>query len=224
MFGLSVIKIRLSALLADVAVRKSADELAKNRTKSTFLHYAPFLGITRKKCFAFNGDVAVVVNNYERQVTHLPDAFEPAQVAENTANWFSFDSLTNLTNLLKKKSLEDEMRDASVCQKEGENENLLLAFNQKEEIPVKVDTPPDKLDIIKVIETLQIEKQTATTTFTVNVKDMSRVCDYLKRVGDDFVEIKISNDGKTMIFTSKVLQEHAPQVECYLKIRWGNQF
>jgi len=225
MFGLSLIKIRLSALLASFAVTKTDEELAENRTESHALSFAPFLGVTKANSFAYNGDVAVIINNYETRTTHLPKNFAPVEVAENFQNWFPFESLEPMAELLKRKSLEAEMKDAAVCCREGEDEApLVLAFSQKQEIPAKVDTPPDNLDIIKVIDKLQIDKNSATTAFTVNVRDMSRVCDYLKKVGDDFIEIKITNDGKTMIFTSSVRNEPVPQVACYLKIRWGNHF
>ena len=47
MLGISILKIRLAALLAETAVKKSAEEITKNKTRSTFLHFARALGITK---------------------------------------------------------------------------------------------------------------------------------------------------------------------------------
>ena len=230
MLGFAILKIRLAALLAETAVKKSTDEITRNRTGSTFMHFAKVLGITKDQSFAYNGDVAVVVNNYETRVTHLPDDYVAGELAAaGQQAWFGFESLEPLAKLLKSKGLEEQMFDASLCETGGtdaaESEKLrLLAFNHKQSLPAKNEPAPDRLEVGKVIGNLRKIKQEAQTTFTVNIRDLSRICDYLKKVGDDLVELKIANDGKIMIFTSKTLEEKEPHVECYLKIKWGNLF
>ena len=117
------------------------------------------------------------------------------------------------------------MQDASVCEKEdASGAPKLLAFNRKQSLTANTETEPDRLEIFKLIENLRNVKSEAQTAFSVNIRDLSRICDYLKKVGDDFVELKIANDGKMLIFTSKSSEDKEPRVECYLKILWGKLF
>lgn len=222
MLGLKILKIKLAALLARIAVQKSAEEITKNKTRSPFLHFAKALGVTKTESFAYNGDVAVIVDNYETRVTHLPDDFKEIELDEQAQLWFDFEQLQPLTGLLKGKALEEQMYDASLVA--DDRAMQLLAFNRKQSLTANTETEPDRLEIRKIIQKLRSDKKEAETSFSVNIRDLSRVCDYLKKVGDDFVELKIANDGKMLIFTSKTLEEKEPHVECYLKIKWGKLF
>lgn len=222
MLGLEVIKVRIAALLASVAVKKSTEEVTKNKTGSPSLHVAKALGINSDYALAYNGDVAVVVDNYESPMTHLPDGYVAAEIESDTDFWFSFNSLEPLAKLLGSKNLEMQMQDANVCLKNEESGQLqLLAFNHKQALAAGTDIVEVPPNISKIVSNLKKHKQESQAAFQVNVRDLSRICDLLKKVGDDFVEVKISNDGKMLIFTSKSVEEKEPHVECYLKITWG---